>query len=348
MSTENNIDETPEVDLDDFATELFGGSKEAPDNAKSEEEVEDTTEELDALTENEEDTHVDDDEDDTLAPENSDDENETDDEEVDETEAEAEDKPSKPQKKSRAQERIEELNTKYREEERKRIALEERLRLLEEQKGKSEDKPDTPDEPAKGLTEPSPDDKNEDGTDKYPLGEFDPKYLKDIVLHANRLEREAAKAEQDKATKAAQTEQARNELMEEWQGRVNSAQERYPDFQEKTQSLAAAFEGIDPSYGDYLGDTIMSMDNGPDVLYHLASNPEQAKEIANSGAAKATLAIGRISAMYEGEKVDKKPAPKSTKAPPPPPRARGSAVAKSVDPTTDDLEEFEKLLFKGK
>src|SRR3546814_13887192 len=92
----------------------------------------------------------------------------TDDESVDEEET------PKPKKKNRFQERIDEVVGKHRETERKlEEALAENARLKNSQK--QEDKPTQEVKPDDG---PSPDDKNEDGSDKYPLGEFDKTYIK--------------------------------------------------------------------------------------------------------------------------------------------------------------------------
>jgi len=83
----------------------------------------------------------------------------------------------------------------------------------------------------------------------------------------------------------------------------------------------------------------MALDNGPDVLYYLASNPEEADAIVASGPVKATVALGKIDATFEAPKQNASPKPKVSKAPAPPPRNKGSAVAKaSLNPTGDDVD----------
>src|SRR5690606_13295759 len=93
-------------------------------------------------------------------------------------------------KKSRFQERIDQLNEKARLERERADALESRLRALEEKK---EPTPEAPKE-TKADDGPKPDDKAEDGSDKYPLGEFDPQYARDLIRHTLKQEREAQKA----------------------------------------------------------------------------------------------------------------------------------------------------------
>ena len=95
----------------------------------------------------------------------------------------------------------------------------------------------------------------------------------------------------------------------------------------------------------------MSMDKGPDVLYYLSSNPDEAKEIVNSGAQKATIALGRIEARFLDDETDTKTVKqKVSKAPVPPPKNKGSSATKmSLDATSDNvnLDALAKELAKG-
>lgn len=355
MSTENTNVETPEVDLDDFAAELFGGSEAAPDTAKSEEEVEDTTEVSNAS--NNDDTHSEGSENEPHSEDNDDlatEEDETD-------EGTRDSKEDEGPKKTRFQKRIDELTAKAREAEREKEAVEAdyqaRIAALEaklKQDEKTEDKSQTSD----GPVEPKPSDKNEDGTDKYPLGEYDPQYLKDVAKHTFEQEfaaREAAKkaAEQEDLEKEQRIRQEaeKQALQESWSEKLAPAQERYPDFTEKGEALVETFNGIDASYGEYLSTALMALDNGPDVLYYLANNPEEAQAIVDSGPMKATVAMGRIDSMFAAKEEAKKTAPrKVSKAPAPPPVNKGSSVAKgSVNPSDEDvdLDALARELAKG-
>ena len=134
------------------------------------------------------------------------------------------------------------------------------------------------------------------------------------------------------------------------QGEGNDAQERYPDYFEKGQELIDSFSGIDEQYGQYLTDTIMEMDAGPDVFYYLATNPEEAKKIVDAGPRKATIALAKLEAQFVSATPETRaPKIKTTKAPTPPPQLKGSAVARaSVPIDTDDLDAFTKALFSNK
>lgn len=314
--------ETTEQSLDDFETEFFSGK--APVEKPVEEEP---TEE---------------DSSDDEAPEETVEENASDD--SDDTEETEEDKAPKKEE-SRAEKRIRELNAKFREEERKRLELE---RLLEE-KSKSAEKPDNEPTPAVNEDEEKPphwDDEDENGHKKYPLGQFDPKFNSDLVAFTVRQETRAYEERKAQEEQQRRYEEAQMALQEDWNKKIAAAQERYPDFQEKGQELINSLNDIPPAYGKYLTDTIRSIDNGEEVLYYLASNPDIARDIVNQGAAKATIALGRISAQFDTEAPKKTARTKVTSAPPPPPKAKGSASPRLKN--LDDLDDFEEVFFRRK
>jgi hypothetical protein len=315
-------------DLDLFSAELFGQSKVEPEATTSEEE-EPKVPDSDAPE-----TQTDDD---TVATEDV-----PDDADVEAKGDEPEEKPQP--KKSRFQERIDELNARAYAAERRAEEAERKLNEKAQTETKNEQTIPTK------KVEPSPDDTNEDGTDKYPLGEFDPQYIRDLTKHALNEERQSlAEAELQRAQedKFSAEKQA---LQETWTSKVDDARERYPDFQEKGEELLAGFNGLEPTYSEYLGATLMSMDYGPDVLYYLANNPDEATAIVNSGPTKATIALGRLEAKFavaEAEKTN--PRPRVSNAPVPPTTLKGAnAVMPDVPDDTDDLDAFSKKLFKKK
>lgn len=335
MSEETN---TPVVtvtdDLDAFEKQLFGQSVPTDEAATSDEATETVEQADDANTETV-DTQTTEDTD-TLAPEDDSEDTE------DSPDTETQEKP----KKNRYQERIDELTAKYREAERQREAdrkaFEDRIKALES--------PTKTVEQTATTEGPDPNEKLPDGKDKYPLGEYDPTYVRDLakfeVAQELKTLEETRKAKEREASQNAQLE----ELHESWNNKLTPAQERYPDFVQKSQDLLESFTDLDPAYEDYLSATIMGMDYGPDVLYYLASNPAEATSIFKSGATKATIALGRLEAKFAEAEAEKTLArPKVSQAPNPPPTVRGAAPAKMpVAPDTDDLDAFERELFKKK
>jgi hypothetical protein len=204
-------------------------------------------------------------------------------------------------------------------------------------------------QPAQAAEEPKHDAVKDDGSPVYPLGEFDPQYIRDLTRHTLSQERQRMEAEMAESQRQAAVQQEQQALQSTWNAKVEEATKQYPDLQEKGRAMLANFENLDPAYAGYLSQVIMQMDKGPDVLYYLSNHPEEAISIVNSGAQKATLALGRIESRFL-QSEQEAPKPKVTKAPAPPParvQARGTNGAFiSVAPDTDDLEAFEAEFFK--
>jgi hypothetical protein len=339
MSTETtNIDVTETDDLDSFAAKFFGEDKAEPsDNAKSEEVDDPVVEADDAPTQDEDTQEPSDDgyeDEEDLAPTDTD-------EETDET----------PKKANRYQERINEITAARRAAERK---AEEAERERDEYKRKLEEKTTKPEEPAPAesakateLREPQPNDKNEDGSDKYPLGIYDPNYMRDNMQYLFNAQEAERREQEEIARQQREADLTRATLQSSWNEKLVDAQERYPDFRQKGEQMLSVFEGIDESYGQYLQDTIMEMDNGTDVFYYLANNVEEAQKIVSAGPRKATIALGELKAQLSGgSNTNPRPSVKATKAPPPPPQLKGSAVSKgAATPDTDDLDAFSRAFF---
>lgn len=313
--------DTPEVDLDTFADELFGQSKPAPATTKTEEDSDDSP--VEDVNENEVT------------------EEETQDETPEDTAETPEEAPKpKPKPKNSAQERISELVNERNAERQRAAELAARIAQLENP---------TQNTPAPTLTAgaPTSDSKNEDGTAKYPMGDFDPAYIRDLaVFTVTEQIKEQRKVEE--ASKAEATAQVQQQaLISEWNEKLTPALERYPDFQDKGKQLFDNLSGLDSDYEDYIAATIMQLEYGPDVLYYLTENPDEAQKIVNSGPTKAAVALGRLESKFVTGEVVKRP--KVSNAPAPPPSNKGSSAVKpSVAPDTDDLEAFEKALFRKK
>lgn len=247
---------------------------------------------------------------------------------------------AKPKKVNRVQERINELTARAREAERAFAALE------AAHNAKQPESPKAPTAPVAGDTGPDPDALNADGTEKYPLGQFDPDFIRDMARHT--IETEWVKKEQEAAEQhqRQQIEQARNDIQNQWAEKLTPALEQHEDFLDKTMELESAFDGLDPAYSDYLVQTIKSLDHGPDVLYYFANNLEEAQKFVKLGPLNATLALGEINAMFKG--TTRKAEPKVSKAPPPPQVNKGSKTRVAVNADTDDLDAFSDLFFTKK
>lgn len=308
-------DDTPTVaaDTDDLAAfeQLMFGKAKTPEETPTEEDQKDNTDPVD----------------DTIdAP-------------VDEDEVPDEEDDPQPKKVNKVQERINKVL------EKERIAREEadtlRRRVAELERAK-ESAPVQPTAPIVD-TGPNPDAKNEDGSDKYPLGEFDPTYIRDLTRHTIQQEQAAANERNAKDQAQRNEQEARAQLDTQWRGKLESVTQVHEDFLEKTMELESAFDGLDPALSDYLVQTIKSLDHGPEVLYYFANNLPEAQKFVKMGPLAATLALGEYNAMFRGQ--TRKEAAKVSSAPPPPQVNKGSNTRKSVAADTDDLDAFSQMFF---
>jgi len=274
--------------------------------------------------------------------------------ETPEEEPQPEDKPVG-KKKNSFQERIDELTEKRKDAERaaeaerlEKEALIKRLDALEKlAKSKEPEAPVTP--PV--VEGPSPDEVLADGTPKYPLGEFDPSYIRDLTRHTIKQEREASEREYQQKAEIAKAQQEEQALVQTWSAKVEEVVEKtYPDFVEKTSTLTGAFQNIDQNYGNFLAKEIMQMEYGTDVLYHLANNLDEAKAIVASGPANALRRLGRLEARFalQSEEGAAKKLRVSATPEPPPVLNKGKASVNEIPDDTDDLDAFEQKFFKRK
>jgi len=192
---------------------------------------------------------------------------------------------------------------------------------------------------------PDPDELNDDGSSKYPLGELDPTFIRDLTRHEIQKERETLRQQDERARVEREIQNSRNELNTQWKTKLDAVADKYEDFMEKTIGLEDTFEGIDPQVGDYLVQTIKSLDHGPDVLYYFANNLEEAQKFVQMGPLAATLALGEYNAMFKGQSRKET---KVSNAPPPPQLNKGATPRKAVAADTDDLDAFSQVFFSKK
>lgn len=314
-------------DLDAFETLFHGSTKE---EVETKEDVV-KTDEVDNVTEQE------------PAKETEDTSNEETDTERD-GESEPKEEPEvKPKKVNRVQERIDELTGNWREAERRAAELQRQIDELS--KNKQSEPTNKPDASQTETNLPDPDAKNEDGSDKYPLGEFDPSYIRDLNRAIIEEEMQAAKAQEQKIQAERQAQEQRDALHNQWVEKLAPITEQYDDFFDKTIALEDAFEGLDAGYSDYLVQTIKSLDHGPEVLYYFANNIEEAQAFVKKGPLEATLTLGEINALFKG---NGKKETKVSSAPPPPQVNKGGSPRKTVAADTDDLDAFADVFFKKK
>lgn len=349
MTDTTNVDISD--DLDAFSKDFFNPTAAKETVAETPETVEADDDDTDENpVAHEEDTDAENETDDETTEE------ESDEDELDEEHQDAEeDTPAKDKKvrKSRARERIEELVTEARVAQRESEALRRRIEELERKvPTKTEE---THEEKTVALRDqlssdaPNPDAVNDKGEPVYPLGEFDPTYIRDLTKFTIAQERKVAQEEEAKAKAEQEIAAAQTELQQNWSTNLEKAKKDLPDIQEKLADLEPVVKNIDPAYGDFLAATIMASEFGPQIMYYLAENIDEAQSIVASGAASATRAIGRLEARFESavNREDKRNTNKRVSDAPKPPEARtkGNRGVTHVRPDTDDLDAFSREFF---
>jgi hypothetical protein len=129
--------------------------------------------------------------------------------------------------------------------------------------------------------------------------------------------------EAQKRAEAAQAEArtAEEKLQTEWNSRQQSARSTHSDYDEVIQSVSA------PNGPGVLAarQAMLEDDAGAEILYHLATHPEELQRIAALQPVAAIREIGRLSATLTPSSAAGKDKPKVSGAPkPPPPLSRPS------------------------
>lgn len=333
MTTENSeSNATPQdVNLDDFAQELFGTKPAEPvqEEAPVDEGADDTSPS---------------DADDTKPPV---DESEA---KPDSNEGEGEDEtpPEKPKKKTAA-ERISEVIAERNAERDRVAALQARIDAIEAAQAPKPENTPTP-AATNELVAPDPDELLEDGTLKYALGEYDAQYLADRVDYLfNKKEQELETVRKQKASEEEYVS-ARVELQNTWETKLQAAEanEDMKDIREVGAVLVSELQDVvSEERGDFIATTIMGMEQGPEVFYFLANNPDVAFSIAKQDLISATIALGAIQERVRSKKEPENgnPKPRVSQAPEPPKQVnRGSNGRFETPDDTEDLDSFARKL----
>jgi len=195
------------------------------------------------------------------------------------------------------------------------------------------------------LSKPDPSDLK-----KYEFGEIDAQYMQDIAEYnaevAFRKREHKAKVEAKK-NEAAQAQAAQVEQLEKnfLDNVLTPGLEDIDDFE------AVVIEG--GKAGKYrLSPTLVSLisesENGAKIMYHFASNPDEAQKVASMSVERQAAYFGRVEARFDTSNADdgkNKGRTKPTRAPKPGKRRpRGSGKGARTNPATTDFASFEKMV----
>lgn len=233
-----------------------------------------------------------------------------------------EDEGDQPKPKQSAQERIGELIRRRREADKRAAAAERRAEEAERRlSGHGQG-----DKPASGQETGPPD------PSKYPFGDTDPGFIRDLARHEAK-EAYAAEARQSAARAHAQ------QVEKTWNERQDAFAADKPDYYDKVGAE-------DLPITRAMTDAIVTSEEGAAVAYHLASNPDEAHRIAALSPLAQIREIGRIEGRIAAEKQSAQSAGEQPKkisdAPTPAPQGRGQGGRFKVAADTDDFAAFER------
>jgi hypothetical protein len=123
-------------------------------------------------------------------------------------------------------------------------------------------------------------------------------------------------------------EAQRQQVINTWAKRVESAKAEMPDFE-------AMVGSADVVVSNEVRDAIFESDVGPQVLYHLAENPEIAEKLQGMTVTSALRTIGRLEAQFAKAETQTKPVVGKSKAPAPINPIRSAANGRDVNLTSD-------------
>lgn len=121
---------------------------------------------------------------------------------------------------------------------------------------------------------------------------------------------EQALKNRDKAEIERKQQAERQKILSDWEKRQQSARDTLGDY-------ADVVAGSEVVVSDQVRDAIIESDVGPQILYHLAKNPDFAESLQSKSVVSALREIGKLEAKLSGDKPSAAPVEKPSKAPPP-------------------------------
>lgn len=154
--------------------------------------------------------------------------------------------------------------------------------------------------------------------------------------------------------RAEAREEAKREIMEEQQrqsfaeatGRVLQAGlQAYPDFAQKRDELVQYFGETLNARPDFF-DAIINLDNGHDVFYALAADPEQAEQVLAMPTTKMVLKLSQLASSATPKKTEPKPKPISKAPAPITPVAGAPQATNRLDDETAPMDAWAETFLK--
>ena len=268
-------------------------------------------------------------------PEDGEEENpEGDEEEGSEGDEETDEKP-KPKK--TAEERIRDLNQKWREEQRAREidrkGFEARLAAIEGKKPLTGEV----DSGKKDAEEVAPDPMD---LDKYPLGSLDTAYIQDAIKFHSMQEAKQIVDSLLQRQEQSEEQQAAEAFIAEVRSKADNVVTKGAELHDDYESVVLE-AGLQGEYDltQITFEAVAEAENGAQILYDLATDPAEATRVAKlSPLQQLKFVADRDAELSKGSKT-RLPGAK----PPPAQTPRGGVSRKTISPATSNFADFERL-----
>lgn len=136
------------------------------------------------------------------------------------------------------------------------------------------------------------------------------------------------------AKQAARDEFKRETLTTTYEGRVTKLRESKPDYDSVVNNPSLPITPM-------MADVIRESDVGPEVAYHLGTNPQEAARIASLPHHRQAAELGKLEVRLS------QPAPKApTPPPPPPPPATVAGIAAGLNKTPEEMSMSEFIKWR--
>lgn len=165
----------------------------------------------------------------------------------------------------------------------------------------------------KGQAGKQPEQKETQATETKPVGEPNPDdfdtnaaYIKACVKWEKEQDRLAEKAEADKTAKA-----------ESEKTRAQTFQSKVSEFEKSHEDFAEVLEACEVDLSKDLRELIIESDLAPNLMYHLATNPEEIEKLNKLSGTKLAKSLGVLESRLSTESEPEVKEVKTSKAPTP-------------------------------
>jgi hypothetical protein len=216
---------------------------------------------------------------------------------------------------------------------RARKEAEELLRQAREESAKRGTDPAPKPEPAAATTSEAPEPPNINDFDRIEdWQKASAKWMREQAsAEAKRIAAEAAKSELEARDKRAAEEAAKakqSSVQEQFRQRLDVAKKQHQDFDEVVED----FQIPSTDAGNAMWRAFMGREDGAELLYHMAANPEEATRLARLSPDEALMELGVVALSL---KPKPKPAPRTTPVSAAPPPMKTVAPVATAVPVRD-------------